>query len=89
MGWRCWQRARLIGCPLSWCFPVLEQTHGTAAVRCAISGAHGCKWGSGREKGVGCVCVCPMGHLHAGGALQSGVGRCWDALGLADLIGLS
>lgn len=58
MGWRCWQRARLIGCPLSWCFPVLEQTHGTAAVRCAISGAHGCKWGSGREKGVGYVCVC-------------------------------
>lgn len=64
-------------------------TYGTAAVGCAISGAHGCKWGSGREKGVGCVCVCPMGHLHAGGALQSGVGRCWNALGLADLIGLS
>lgn len=32
-------------------------TYGTAAVGCAISGAHGCKWGSGREKGVGCVCV--------------------------------
>lgn len=33
-------------------------TYGTAAVGCAISGAHGCKWGSGREKGVGYVCVC-------------------------------
>lgn len=87
MGWRCWQRARLIGCPLSWCFPVLEHTGlllwGVPSVGLmAVSGA------VGEKKGLG-VCVCPMGHLHAGGALQSGVGRCWDALGLADLIGLS
>lgn len=34
------------------------------------------------------MCVRPVGHLHAAGALQSGVGRCCDVLGLADLSGL-
>lgn len=56
MGWRCWQRARLIGCPLSWCFPVLEHTGlllwGVPSVGLmAVSGA------VGEKKGLG-VCVC-------------------------------